>query len=296
MFRSVCVSLTVVLHPCRRAQVGGPRSAAARVASVERDGGEQGRARRCLHRLRLRCVHRTVDGCAERVDGFAVPGARHLLGGVNRACSDGHLNRSVGLLDTRIRLEPAAALRRVAGAMRQRCKAREDLVGPATAANQGTAAADDAVSLDREVRARRRNARSTSTWRATRRRTPRARRSCRRSSRRGSTSCARRGSWPASTAALRRRCATSRHSARRSPTRRGSRTGTASKSVFGDPHVSDSVWANHQRVHQYKGGHKETWGGVTINIDSNYVDGPVLGGVTAPPPPPPAAGGLGRLG
>ena len=40
------------------------------------------------------------------------------------------------------------------------------------------------------------------------------------------------------------------------------------ESVFGDPYVSDSVWPNHQRVHQYKGGHKETWGGVTINIDS----------------------------
>ena len=61
--------------------------------------------------------------------------------------------------------------------------------------------------------------------------------------------------------------------------------------VFGDSHVSDSVWANHQRVHQYKGGHKETWGGVTINIDSNYVDGPVLGGIAPPPPPPPPPAG-----
>jgi hypothetical protein len=59
------------------------------------------------------------------------------------------------------------------------------------------------------------------------------------------------------------------------------------ESVFGDPYVSDSVWPNHQRVHQYKGGHKETWGGVTINIDSNVVDGPVVGGTTGPPPPPP---------
>ena len=64
--------------------------------------------------------------------------------------------------------------------------------------------------------------------------------------------------------------------------------------VFGDPYVSDSVWANHQRVHQYKGGHKETWGGVTINIDSNYVDGAVVGGVAPPPPqPPPTAGSVG---
>ena len=70
------------------------------------------------------------------------------------------------------------------------------------------------------------------------------------------------------------------------------------ESVFGDPYVSDSVWANHQRVHQYKGGHKETWAGTTINIDSNVVDGPVVGGSTAPPPPPPpvtAARRLGRL-
>jgi hypothetical protein len=57
--------------------------------------------------------------------------------------------------------------------------------------------------------------------------------------------------------------------------------------VFGDPYVSDTLWPNHQRVHQYKGGHKETYAGVTINIDSDYVDGPVVGGSAAPPPPPP---------
>ena len=66
-------------------------------------------------------------------------------------------------------------------------------------------------------------------------------------------------------------------------------------SVFGDQYVSDSLWADHQRVHQYKGGHKETWGGVTINIDSDYVDGAVVGPVVAtpPPPPPPTAGSVG---
>jgi Domain of unknown function (DUF1906) len=66
--------------------------------------------------------------------------------------------------------------------------------------------------------------------------------------------------------------------------------------VFGDPYVSDSVWANHQRVHQYKGGHKERWGGVSINIDSDYVDGPVVTGTPTqppPPPPPPPAGSVG---
>lgn len=37
--------------------------------------------------------------------------------------------------------------------------------------------------------------------------------------------------------------------------------------------VSDSYWPNHQRLHQFIGGHNETWGGVTVNIDSNAVDG-----------------------
>ncbi len=38
--------------------------------------------------------------------------------------------------------------------------------------------------------------------------------------------------------------------------------------------LSDSIWNNHQRVHQYLGGHNETYGGITINVDSNAVDGP----------------------
>jgi len=58
------------------------------------------------------------------------------------------------------------------------------------------------------------------------------------------------------------------------------------QSVFGDRYVSDSIWANHQRIHQYKGGHNETYGGVTINIDSNIVDSAVVGGIAPPPPPP----------
>ena len=57
--------------------------------------------------------------------------------------------------------------------------------------------------------------------------------------------------------------------------------------VFGDPHVSDALWSNHQRVHQYKGGHNETWGGVTLNVDNDYVDGPVVGPTALPAPPPP---------
>ncbi len=36
--------------------------------------------------------------------------------------------------------------------------------------------------------------------------------------------------------------------------------------------VPSTEWANHQRLHQYQGGHNDTYGGVTINIDSDYVD------------------------
>jgi len=37
-------------------------------------------------------------------------------------------------------------------------------------------------------------------------------------------------------------------------------------------YVRDSSWMPHKRVHQYRGGHNETHGGVTINIDSNFLD------------------------
>jgi hypothetical protein len=41
--------------------------------------------------------------------------------------------------------------------------------------------------------------------------------------------------------------------------------------------VPANAWAAHQRIHQYRGGHNESYGGVTINIDNNYVDGPTVG-------------------
>ncbi len=45
-------------------------------------------------------------------------------------------------------------------------------------------------------------------------------------------------------------------------------------SVFGDPFFSDSLWVVHQRLHQYLGGHYESWGGEVLNIDNNLDDGP----------------------
>ena len=38
------------------------------------------------------------------------------------------------------------------------------------------------------------------------------------------------------------------------------------------PYVPTSEWANHQRIHQYQGGHYATYAGVTMNIDSDYLD------------------------
>lgn len=43
------------------------------------------------------------------------------------------------------------------------------------------------------------------------------------------------------------------------------------------PYIPSNVWDNHQRVHQYHGDHNERWGGVSINIDSNWVDAHVAG-------------------
>jgi hypothetical protein len=39
--------------------------------------------------------------------------------------------------------------------------------------------------------------------------------------------------------------------------------------------VPNTVWANHQRVRQYEGAHQETWGNLTLEIDSNVLDGVV---------------------
>jgi hypothetical protein len=49
-----------------------------------------------------------------------------------------------------------------------------------------------------------------------------------------------------------------------------------------DSVVPSTAWANHQRIHQFRGGHDETWGGTTINIDSDYVDGATVGVGTPP--------------
>lgn len=56
-------------------------------------------------------------------------------------------------------------------------------------------------------------------------------------------------------------------------------------SVWNVPCLSNSLWTDHQRLRQYTGGHSETWGGVSMTIDSNVLDGEI---VTFKPPPSPS--------
>ncbi|MBL0885509.1 glycoside hydrolase domain-containing protein [Myceligenerans indicum] len=48
-----------------------------------------------------------------------------------------------------------------------------------------------------------------------------------------------------------------------------------SESLTGWPTAPNWQWSVYQRAKQYRGGHRETWGGVTINIDSDRIKAPV---------------------
>lgn len=51
--------------------------------------------------------------------------------------------------------------------------------------------------------------------------------------------------------------------------------------------LGDDVWVGRQRLRQYTGGHWETWGGISLNIDSNALEGPVS--AIDPPSPTPTS-------
>ena len=46
-------------------------------------------------------------------------------------------------------------------------------------------------------------------------------------------------------------------------------------SLTGWPTAGNTLWAEWQRAKQYRGDHVETWGGVSLNIDSDLIKGPV---------------------
>ncbi len=52
-------------------------------------------------------------------------------------------------------------------------------------------------------------------------------------------------------------------------------------SVFGTPCLPDTLWPDHQRLKQYARPHTETWGGLSLNIDSNVLDGEIYGFLTS---------------
>jgi Rv2525c-like, glycoside hydrolase-like domain len=47
------------------------------------------------------------------------------------------------------------------------------------------------------------------------------------------------------------------------------------------PFIPAGDWSEHQRLHQYSGGVDATYGGVTLNIDGDYLDGATVGAGTA---------------
>jgi Domain of unknown function (DUF1906) len=54
-----------------------------------------------------------------------------------------------------------------------------------------------------------------------------------------------------------------------------------------DPYLPSAAWPSHQRIHQYRGGHDESYGLMTINIDNDYIDGATVGASIAAPELPP---------
>jgi hypothetical protein len=49
-----------------------------------------------------------------------------------------------------------------------------------------------------------------------------------------------------------------------------------------DPYVPAADWAAHQRLHQYSGSHTETYAGVSLDIDGDYLDGATAGATLSP--------------
>jgi len=52
-----------------------------------------------------------------------------------------------------------------------------------------------------------------------------------------------------------------------------------------DPYLPSTAWASHDRIHQYRGGHNETYGLITINVDNDYVEAMTVGLGAAPAHP-----------
>jgi Domain of unknown function (DUF1906) len=58
------------------------------------------------------------------------------------------------------------------------------------------------------------------------------------------------------------------------------------KATTASSYMPAAMWTRHQRLHQYRGGHNESWGGATLNVDDDQLD-VNLGGLPIPPGPGP---------
>ena len=54
------------------------------------------------------------------------------------------------------------------------------------------------------------------------------------------------------------------------------------KATTASSYMPSAMWTNHQRIHQYRGGHVETYGGTSINIDDDELDVNLGGGGSVP--------------
>ncbi len=240
--------------PGRRPRRGGPEP---RRSPPHAAAGHRLSRRQRLHRARLRRLHRSFVAVDGGLGGIAVPGDRGLHRRPQPRLLAAEPDGELGQRPDRRRLAPDPDLRRAAGADQRLQQLRQDQPQPGDRAGRRRR---------RATRSRRRPrsgwapaARSTTTWRPTRRPpAPPPRPSP--SSRPGPKSCTRSATSPASTAAAPRGSRTSptrSAAATTCPTTSGSPTGTA-RPTSTDPYVPANAWADHQRIHQYRGGHDET--------------------------------------
>ena len=255
------------VHTLTARQAAGPPPAHARTSQAPR---HPPRRRPGLHRARVR---RLLD--AERlghvgVERLALPRRRGLRRRRQRGLCPAQSHRDLGPAGVGGGLGAAPDLRRIASA-EQRLRVRGDRT---RRRRRPRARRPPTTPSTRPRRWGSRPAtRSTTTWRTTGAAGPTPPR-CWRSWPRGRPSFTPAGTPRASTAA---RAPASPISSPRSapatpsPTRSGTPSGTARRppAALTSPRAD---WPNHQRLHQYQGGHNATYGGVTINIDSDYVD------------------------
>ena len=262
--------------------VAGGGTAASRAAC--RGQGDR------VHRLCLRRLQRAE--ASTRSTAWLASPYRALgiyIGGVEPRLLEPAALRRLDRGGGRDRVEPDPAVRRPAGAVRRPGAALAKISLHARL-EPGNGRGRRRRRRRERGRPRRREARSTSTWRATRSRTRRAPQAVQ-AFVSGLGERAPRARLPRRGLRQRRlddpRPAGARRRPPRRPTTSGSRTGTATR-------ASSATRTSRTRSGRTTSGststaaaHHETWGGVTIDIDSNYVDAAVVGSAERPPLPAP---------